>query len=400
MKTFKNFNRYKLIKRILLFSFTFAFFMMVIYPYILSIIMGGIIALAVEAAVLRLNKYAWLRKYDCTKLVFMVFFGLLSSLFAWIGFHVYSQILKITENGAVPNTYILTFQNKMKKMAQLLDENFENLNLKINSTEVLSNVSQKSVNYLSSFFSNWFASAPDLILSLFIFFLSLYFFTSQSSTIKKKLLGLGLLPRNEVEVLIDDLQESSYISIMATVITGLVQAIVVAIGCIILSFGDPLLVFAITFIFSFIPLIGAAPVALVLGISALISGDNAVAIGYTIVAFITGTIDNIIRPYIVSSSENKLHPIIVLIAILGGLSIFGLPGLFIAPIVVSLAFNELPKLISSIKPNPQFESKIIIVNETGHQIENISTEEENTIILVTKNQSSAVESSVNSSQSS
>ncbi len=381
-----------MIKRLLLFSFTLAFFMMVIYPYILAIIMGGIIALAVEGAVLRLKKYKWLKKFNRTKIVFISLFALISGLFTWIGFHLYTKILKITANEGGQNSYVLTFQEKMKSLAKALDANLHNLNLNISSTEVLNNASEKSLAYLTGFLSNMFASVPDAALSLFIFSLSLYFFTTQSQTIKKKLLGLSLLPKNEVEVLIDELQESSYTTVVASIITGMVQAAIVCLGSIILGLGDPLLVFAITFALSFIPVVGAAPVALILAASALMAGSNGVAIGFVVVAFITGCIDNIIRPYLVSSSEKELHPVIVLIAILGGLSIFGLPGLFIAPIIVSLAFNELPRLVSSIKPTPDAENKIIIVNETGKHIEDISNDNSK-IILVTKNNKSVEQTS-------
>ena len=61
-------------------------------------------------------------------------------------------------------------------------------------------------------------------------------------------------------------------------------------------------------------------------------------------------------------------------------------------IIVSLAFNELPRLVSSIKPTPDAENKIIIVNETGKHIEDISNDNSK-IILVTKNNKSVEQTS-------
>jgi predicted PurR-regulated permease PerM len=50
---------------------------------------------------------------------------------------------------------------------------------------------------------------------------------------------------------------------------------------------------------------------------------------------VVGTIDNIIRPLVVGSKV-ELHPLLLLFALLGGLQVFGLIGIFIGPVVISV----------------------------------------------------------------
>jgi len=51
--------------------------------------------------------------------------------------------------------------------------------------------------------------------------------------------------------------------------------------------------------------------------------------------FIISTIDNILRVKLVGD-KGDVHPLLVLIGLIGGISLFGLAGIFIGPIVLSL----------------------------------------------------------------
>jgi predicted PurR-regulated permease PerM len=50
---------------------------------------------------------------------------------------------------------------------------------------------------------------------------------------------------------------------------------------------------------------------------------------------VVGTIDNIIRPLVIGSKV-EIHPLLLLFAVLGGLQVFGLIGIFIGPAIISV----------------------------------------------------------------
>jgi predicted PurR-regulated permease PerM len=50
---------------------------------------------------------------------------------------------------------------------------------------------------------------------------------------------------------------------------------------------------------------------------------------------VVGLVDNLIGPYLISRG-NKLHPFIVLISVLGGISLTGPIGFIIGPVIVTL----------------------------------------------------------------
>jgi predicted PurR-regulated permease PerM len=51
-------------------------------------------------------------------------------------------------------------------------------------------------------------------------------------------------------------------------------------------------------------------------------------------AFVVSTVDNIIKPYVLQG-QSKLHPLLALLSILGGVGALGPIGVFVGPIAVA-----------------------------------------------------------------
>lgn len=140
--------------------------------------------------------------------------------------------------------------------------------------------------------------------------------------------------------------------IVATVVSGAVQATLVALGCIFTGTGNPVLWAFITFIASFFPVVGTTPVTLFLAAQAFASGDNTTGIVFLVLAPIVGTSDNIVRPYVLKGGA-ELHPLIGFVAAFGALDAIGFYGLFIGPIVAGLFFVLLPMVTKTYPRTPR-----------------------------------------------
>jgi predicted PurR-regulated permease PerM len=68
----------------------------------------------------------------------------------------------------------------------------------------------------------------------------------------------------------------------------------------------------------------------------ILDGETARGIGLLVYgATIVMNIDNFIRPRLVSG-RTKVHPVLILIGVLGGLKIFGFVGMLVGPLVLAL----------------------------------------------------------------
>ncbi len=179
---------------------------------------------------------------------------------------------------------------------------------------------------------------PDVVLSLFIFCCALYLFLAEGKRIRQMLVKNQLIPLKELDPLSQAFQQACYSTLIGSIIVGAVQALSVVIGAWVLGSKHLFLIFLVTFIFSFIPVLGAAPVGFFLALISAVKGDYAIAAGFVVVGIFSGTIDNIIRPWLVRGSQD-INSIVMLFAIIGAIVILGLPGLFLGPMFVSAAVH-------------------------------------------------------------
>ncbi len=124
----------------------------------------------------------------------------------------------------------------------------------------------------------------------------------------------------------------------SVLLTGFVQSILVTVGAAIAGFDSLLMIFGVTFLCAMIPLLGAGIVPAILTIVGFVSGDMKTAIIMLVTAVIVGVADNILRAWLFSRAA-KSNPAISLISLLGGLSLMGFAGLFVAPVIEQLVMT-------------------------------------------------------------
>jgi len=84
-----------------------------------------------------------------------------------------------------------------------------------------------------------------------------------------------------------------------------------------------------------IPAVGPPLVLIPAGIISLLLGNVGAAILLLVGAFVISMIDNLIRPPLIGR-DIQMHPLVVLFATLGGITLFGISGFVIGPIIAAL----------------------------------------------------------------
>ncbi|HTY18186.1 MAG TPA: AI-2E family transporter [Myxococcota bacterium] len=120
--------------------------------------------------------------------------------------------------------------------------------------------------------------------------------------------------------------------------TALVQALVAGIGFALFGVPSPVALGALTFAGSFIPMgptlvWGGAVVWL------FVVAHPYAALGMAIYGIaLISTIDNVLRPLLISGGATQIPFLLVFFGVLGGLSAFGMLGLFLGPVLLSITF--------------------------------------------------------------
>ena len=167
-------------------------------------------------------------------------------------------------------------------------------------------------------------------------FFILYFMLTNARLFERILMGISPLKRSNGKKIGDKFRKLVIANAVGIPVVALGQAIVAVIGYLIFGAPSPLLLFALTFIGSMIPIVGAAIVYVPVGLFMLASGDTVGGIGVIVFGLvIVGLVDNILRFTFLKKLEN-IHPLNTVFGIILGLKIFGFFGLIFGPILVSI----------------------------------------------------------------
>lgn len=119
-------------------------------------------------------------------------------------------------------------------------------------------------------------------------------------------------------------------------VTAFVQGILAGTGFAIAGVPVPVLLGVLTFITSFIPFLGAASVWVPATVYLIVQEEFLKGIGLGLYGFLViSTVDNFIKPWIIGESM-KVPVFVLFFTILGGLKVYGVIGIFIGPIILSL----------------------------------------------------------------
>ncbi|MFH1386474.1 MAG: AI-2E family transporter [bacterium] len=190
------------------------------------------------------------------------------------------------------------------------------------------------------FFQGIVKGIPNVIMSIFIIIFSTYYFLKHGRDLYSFFSEVVPLPEGKYKQIIKRFDDLSRGMIMGQVVVGVVQGVLSAIGFALIGVPGALLLGALTAIISIIPLLGAAiiwvPVDIYLFLNGMMTGNYLPAVSLLIYGtFVISSIDNILKPKIVGDHA-KVHPLIVLFGILGGIQLFGLPGILIGPLILTI----------------------------------------------------------------
>ncbi len=209
------------------------------------------------------------------------------------------------------------------------------INKFINQETILSaikNISQTMLGLIQSAYRG----TVHFLFMTFIMFFSLFYLLIDGKQIISKLVKLSPLKDSYEKMLIEKFNSIVQATLKGTILIALIQGFIVAVLFGATGVSSPVLLGLITVIVSVIPVIGPFLVWLPTGIIMIFIGNYFEGVIILLVgALVISMIDNLLRPKLVSG-DTKMHPLIVLFSTLGGLSLFGISGFLVGPIVAAL----------------------------------------------------------------
>ena len=238
----------------------------------------------------------------------------------------------------VPNLVNQTFETYMK---------FQNLNV----AEILGNLMESGItsslaknidNIVGQIFSSFLnqftdilVNLPSLMLHFAVFLFTFFFAIRDGEKLRRNVSSLSPFSKHMEIKIMNEFRGITNAIVFGQMLIGVIQGLALGAGLFFLGVPNILTLTFIACIVSIIPLVGSWTVWLPVGVFMLIEGQiwqGAFLLLYG--ALFVSTIDNFLRPYILSK-QSRLPVALSIIGTVGGLYLFGIAGILLGPLILA-----------------------------------------------------------------
>ena len=294
-------------------------------PYFTSIMFALVLAYLFYPVYLFINKRLKSPNVSAFIVCIMVILVLVVSL--WI-------MLQITVQQVVDfYTYVQTFDITAPIKAVL-----SKLSSAKEFSVQLSFFLDKAIGQLNSFVVNLsndiFVNLPVLLLQAFVTFFVMFYFIRDGKEIVEYLRGLLPFKEQFKERFFVRFKEVTRGVIYGTIIVGIIQGITAGIGYYIFGVKGAFVLMLASCFLSIFPFLGPWAVYVPTSLLLMAHGNIGNGIGLLIFGIVLAChIDNLLRPYFIGKKA-KISMALALVGMLGGMSLFGIIGLIIGPLIL------------------------------------------------------------------
>jgi len=211
-------------------------------------------------------------------------------------------------------------------------------NYDVNISQTFDEYVKQGLEWITGHLGSAFSGITSLLLDLLVFFMALYYFLRDGKQFKETLVALSPFADHDDEGIFKRLELAVNSVIKGNLTIAIIQGILTAIGFTIFGVPNGALWGTVAAVAALIPAVGTALVLVPGVLFLIITGHIYPAMGLIIWGVVAvGTIDNFLGPKLIGKGMH-LHPLLVLLSVLGGIAFYGPIGILIGPLTLSLLF--------------------------------------------------------------
>ncbi|MCM2276944.1 MAG: AI-2E family transporter [Oligoflexia bacterium] len=345
---------------LLLLTLALTFYM--VLPYLLAVTMGGILALLAQPAYRFLRRHRFKERSASLLVTLGVLLVVIAPLSLFMTKAVQQGIAvgqKVAEGG-------FSFRALLEQASR-----WPFVEAAIGNSEAFEAQARRWIQAGSAKVTGGIlalaANVPEVILQIALACISCYFLLVDGNRLRSW--AADKIPMDsDVRARVGlSFRDTAISVIWATLAAASAQSLVMLSAYLFLGVPAAFLAGGTTFIFAWIPILGSTPVWVAGAIYLYVKGSVGKAILMLAFGAIAGVVDNFVRP-LVLKGRSKMHPLVSLVAIFGGIGIFGIVGVFLGPILAAV-------LISLLQLWPEVGRRFGVLQErqkTGTVLDSVS----------------------------
>ena len=328
--------------------FFIAIFLLLIYifyqilsPFILALFWGAIITLTLYPVHKRLTKLLRNRKSISALIMTVVATFLVILPLVFISATVAVDMFDIYQ-GLTDNVEVSELKSKLEKLKGLVPVTvLDELEKRLQIGEI--NIHQMAVKGLGSISGYVINEVQDaatnltgLLLNFGLMIFALFFFFRDGDSMLERVKSLIPMKDEQKDEIFRKFYDTLNAVIVGVMVTAAIQGVLQGLFFWILGISYSVLGGVLTFIFALIPIAGAVIVWLPVGLYLVFTGS--IYTGIAVLVFgglVVSSVDNFLKPVMIGGRV-KLSTLFLVLTIFGSLSVFGITGIIIGPILLAI----------------------------------------------------------------
>jgi predicted PurR-regulated permease PerM len=210
-----------------------------------------------------------------------------------------------------------------------------------NLTTVIHRYADAGAAYLGSRLGAVLRNTAVFLFHLAVMILAMFYLFRDGNSIVARLREVLPFEKSHRDKMIDETRELIFASVTSSLVAAVAHGILGGLAFGLTGIRAPIFWGVMMGFFSLIPLVGSALIWVPAAISLMVDGHIGMGIALMIFcSVIVGLVDNIIRPWMISGRA-EMGGLVVFISVLGGISVFGMLGVVLGPIVVAAGASML-----------------------------------------------------------
>ena len=172
---------------------------------------------------------------------------------------------------------------------------------------------------------------------VYFFFMLLvaYYLLIDGERLARFIIDLSPLPNDQDEELILKFKEMAGAVLVGNGVCGLIQGVIGGAAFALFGIKSPFLWGVIMGLLAFLPIVGIGAVFLPTAVLLMLNGRVGAGVFFIVFyAVLSGGVEYLVKPRLVGQRV-KMHTLLVFLAIIGGLKVFGILGIIYGPLVVT-----------------------------------------------------------------
>ncbi len=307
-----------------------------IIPYMLALLLGGILALLASPAYKFLLEKKYKPKTAALIVTLSIIVLVIVPLFAFTILAVKQGLVigeKLSDNDGFSFLSISKYITHLTVIQSMLRD------FDIAGAQARSGIQGVLKSGMGAILV-WFSDLPRMLLQLLLSSLACFFFLIDGKRFIAWFMDMLFMEEKLRESLIESVQNTAISVVLANFAATTAQAVIVMAGFLVLGVPGAFLAGGAAFILAWLPVIGPVPVWAAGAVYLYVHGQVGLTVAMVAFGIVAGIADNIVRPMVLKG-HCDMHPLISLVAIFGGISAFGILGVFVGPILTAITISLL-----------------------------------------------------------